>query len=100
MVTLWSDPTNDKAFQRALKQERILSVHQTLVGSRKDFGEVGFVKAAGVTYLEFDKSLKEFAGRRVVGIDYSLLKQPPEPGEPAAAPKPKKPSATANPLPN
>src|SRR5690606_28868845 len=45
--------------------------------------------------LEFEKSLKEFAGRRVIGIDYSLLEQPPEPAEPATAPKPKKPSATA-----
>src|SRR5690349_21705527 len=75
IVTLWQDPNKDKNFQRALREERIISVHQTVVGSRKDFAEVGFVKGAGITYLEFEKPLTAFAGRRIVGIDYALLEE-------------------------
>ena len=76
VVTLWTDPKDDKGFQRALRDERIMSVHQPAVGSKKDFGEIGFVRGPNVSYLHFPKSLRRYEGRRIVGVDYALLEQP------------------------
>ncbi len=41
--------------------------------SGTDFGVVGFKERKGATYLAFPKSLKQFADKRVVGIDWALL---------------------------
>ena len=91
VLTLWSDPERDKDFQRALRADRIMSVHQTVVGSKKDFGQVGFLKGPSMTYLLFPKSIARYAGRRVVGIDYALLRAPAHPVRIAeAAQKPRK----------
>lgn len=73
IVTLWQEPKKNPAFQRAQREQRVMSVHQTVTSTKKDFGEVGYVAGANITYLVFPKSLKAFAGRRIVGIDYSLL---------------------------
>src|SRR3954469_10731609 len=40
--TLWLDPESDADFQRALKHSRIMSVHQETVGSKADYGEIGY----------------------------------------------------------
>lgn len=74
--TLWMEPKDDPVFQRALKAHRVLSVHQETVGTKADYGEVGFNGVKG-ELLIFPKSLRRFAGRRVVGVKYDLL-QPPE----------------------
>ena len=73
VLALWSDPRNDKEFQRAVRAHRVMTVHQTIVGAKKDFAEIGFHSGANVAYWLFPKSLEEFAGRRIVGIDYDLL---------------------------
>ena len=39
----------------------------------RDFGVVDFKESKGATYLVFPKSLKRFAGKRIVGIDWALL---------------------------
>lgn len=76
VVTLWQDPKDDKEFQRALRSERVMTVHQTVVGSKADFAEVGFAKSPGAVYLIFPKSLAAFRERRVIGIDYERLATP------------------------
>jgi len=38
-----------------------------------DFGIVGFKQRKGATYLVFPKSLKRFADKRIVGIDWTLV---------------------------
>ena len=43
--------------------------------SGTDFGIVGFKERRGARYLIFPKSLKEFADRRVVGIDWTLVSE-------------------------
>ena len=63
----------DPVFQKALKNHRVLSVHQELVGTKKDHGLVGFSEGPHAQYLIFPKSLRRFADRRVIGIDYELL---------------------------
>src|SRR5207248_905493 len=90
--TLWTAPEKDRHFQSALKGERVMTVHQENVGGKKDFGEVGFKKEG--SFLVFPKSLKRFAGARIIGIKYDLLEQTE--GAPSSKPKeqpPKKPKA-------
>jgi cytosine deaminase len=92
VLTLWSDPRNDKEFQRAVRAHRVITVHQTVVGAKKDFGEVGFHPGANVAYWLFPKSLEEFEGRRIVGIDYDLLPREVETGTASAKKKSAKPA--------
>ena len=67
-----------------------MSVRQAVTGTKKDFGEVGYLTGTNITYLVFPKSLKAFADRRIVGIDYALLPQPePSSGEKQPATKPR-----------
>jgi hypothetical protein len=42
--------------------------------SGREFGCVGFLERKGALYLEFPKSLKRFADRRIVGIKWELVK--------------------------
>jgi hypothetical protein len=78
---LWTDPKKDTEFQRALKQNRVMTVHQETVGAKADYGTVGFDKKKTGELLLFPKSLKRFEGKKVVGVKYDLLEKP------AAAPK-------------
>lgn len=90
IVTLWQEPKKNPAFQRAQRENRVMSVHQSVTGTKKDFGEVGYLTGANISYLVFPKSLKAFADRRIVGIDYSLLPQlEPFAGEEKPAKKPR-----------
>jgi hypothetical protein len=77
---LWASPKKDRVFQRAVKEQRVLTVHQENVGTRKDYGRVGFHEEPHAQYLVFPKTLREFSDRRVIGIDYGLLAQESRPG--------------------
>lgn len=74
--TLWTDPKKDKEFQRALKAHRVMTVHQETVGTKSDYGEVGFTGDKNASLLMFPKSLAPFDGKRVIGIKYDLLDSP------------------------
>jgi hypothetical protein len=76
LYTPWMDPKRDPKFQSAWRENRVLSVRQPLTGNKKDFGEVGFTTDRNVAYLIFPKKLDAFAGRRIVGIQYSLVATP------------------------
>lgn len=107
--TLWTAAEDDREFQTALKEHRVLTVHQETVGSRKDYGEVGFTQDRTGNFLIFPKSLKTFEGRRVVGVKYDLIEPEKKPmgrkavktaaAKPAkkAAEKPRKPVTPAAP---
>jgi hypothetical protein len=43
--------------------------------SGKDFGIVGFKERKGARYLVFPKSLKHFTDKRVIGIDWTLVRE-------------------------
>ncbi len=43
--------------------------------SGTDFGIVGFKQRKGATYLLFPKSLKHFAEKRIIGIDWALVRE-------------------------
>lgn len=69
----WVDPTRDKTLKRALSERRVMTLHQELHGGKKDFGSVGFLKDRHAQLLVFPKSLRRFADRKVIAIDYSLI---------------------------
>jgi len=66
-------PENDKALQHAIRTHRVMTIHQQPFGPKADYGTVGFELGSSSQYLIFPRSISEFAGLRVVGIDYGLL---------------------------
>ena len=44
MATLWVDPEKDQEFMRIVKADRVVTVCQHNIGTKKDFGLVGFSK--------------------------------------------------------
>lgn len=93
-ATLWTKPTKDQAFMKAVKQNRVLTVVQAPHHSHKDHGEIGFHEQPLAMYLVFPKALPRAADAQVIGLKYELLEEPPvshpvRPVEPARpAPKP------------
>jgi len=71
VYTLWEKPTADRRFQAQLKNSRVMTVQKSQSGT--DFGIIGFKERKGARYLVFPKSLKKFADKRVIGIDWTRL---------------------------
>jgi hypothetical protein len=71
--TLWQKPAAHRHLQAQIKKNRVMTILKS--ESRTDFGMVGFKEKKGTTYLVFPKSLKLFADRRVIGIDWSLVRE-------------------------
>jgi len=69
---LWQKPTADKNLQSQIKGNRMMTIQRSESGT--EFGIVGFKQAKGATYVVFPKSLKRFENRRVVGINWDLLR--------------------------
>jgi hypothetical protein len=74
---LLTDPAKDKTLQAAIKSNRVMTVHQESGSTKTDYGTVGFEEGASRQFLLFPKTLKPFAGKRVVGIKYDLLESTP-----------------------
>jgi len=72
VYTLWQKPKADRHLQSLLKNNRLMTILQSEAGS--DFGLVGFRETKGARYLAFPKSLKRFTDRRVVGINWDLVR--------------------------
>lgn len=97
--TLWGGLDSDAEFQRAVKARRVMTIRQANVGTKKDFGLVGFSQEGPAQFLVFPRSLKPFEGRRVIGINYDLFAPAPAPGaawkmKPVKAEKEKKPRSS------
>jgi hypothetical protein len=71
VYTLWLKPEADRRFQTLLKNHRVMTIQQTKTGT--DFGIADFCERKPATYLVFPKSLKRFAEKRIVGINWSLV---------------------------
>lgn len=84
--TQWLPLEKDEELKKAAEDERVLTVHLQNVGTKKDHGEIGLLKKGQRALLIFPKTLRRFAGKRVVGINYDLLRND-MPAEPPAAPK-------------
>jgi hypothetical protein len=64
-------PEKDASLQKAIEAHRVMVLHQPASGT--DYGTVGFEKSPKGQILVFPKSLKSFAGIRIVGVKYDLL---------------------------
>jgi len=73
IYTLWLKPAADSHFQSQVKNNRVMTVQKSESGT--DFGIAGFKERKGATYLVFPKSLKRFADKRIVGIDWARIRQ-------------------------
>jgi hypothetical protein len=73
VYTLWQKPSTDRHLQAELKKNRVMTILNTESGT--DFGIAGFKESKGATCLVFPKSLKQFVDKRVVGIDWTLVRE-------------------------
>jgi hypothetical protein len=73
VYTLWQKPAGDRHLQSQIKNNRVMTIQKSESGT--DFGLTGFKERKGATYLLFPKSLKRFADKRIVGIDWALVRQ-------------------------
>jgi len=73
VYTLWQKPAADRHLQSQIKNNRVMTIQKSESGT--DFGLAGFKERKGATYLLFPKSLKRFADKRIIGIDWALLRQ-------------------------
>jgi len=71
VYTLWKKPAADGRFQAQLKNNRVMTIQKSESGT--DFGIIGFKERKGARYLVFPKSLKQFANKRVIGIDWARI---------------------------
>ena len=71
VYTLWQKPSTDRHFQRLLKNHRVMTVQQSETGT--DFGIADYCERKGATYLAFPKSLRRYAEKRIVGINWDLV---------------------------
>jgi hypothetical protein len=72
VYTLWEKPAADRRFQAQLRNSRVMTVQKSESGT--DFGIIGFKERKGVRCLAFPKSLKRFADKRVIGIDWARVR--------------------------
>ena len=70
--TLWQKPSADRHLQSQIKHNRVMTIQRSESGT--EFGIVGFKQAQRARYLIFPKSLKRFENKRVVGINWDLLR--------------------------
>ena len=73
VYTLWQTPKADRRFQAQVKNNRVMTVQKSESGT--DFGIASFKERKGATYLVFPKSLKRFADKRIIGIDWALVRR-------------------------
>ena len=72
VYTLWQKPAQDRHLQSEIKNNRVMTIQRSNAGS--EFGIVRFKEQKGAIYLIFPKSLKRFENRRIVGINWDLVK--------------------------
>lgn len=73
VYTLWQKPSADRHLQSQIKNNRMMTILKSESGT--DFGIVGFKESKEARYLVFPKSLKRFSERRIVGIDWALVRE-------------------------
>ena len=73
VYTLWQKPSADRHLQSQIKNCRVMTILKSESGT--DFGIVGFKETREARYLIFPKSLKRFAEKRIIGIDWALVRE-------------------------
>ena len=78
VYTQWIPAEKDLPLQAAIGAHKVMTIHVQTVGARKDHGEIGYLEGGQRVLLVFPRSLARFQERKVVGIDYDLLRKEPE----------------------
>jgi hypothetical protein len=73
VYTLWQKPSADRHLQAQIEKSRVMTILKSESGT--DFGIVGFKETREARYLIFSKSLKRFTEKRIVGIDWALVRE-------------------------
>ena len=73
VYTLWQKPSADRHLQAQIKKNRVMTILKSESGT--DFGIAGFKESKDARYLIFPKSLKPFADKRIIGIDWALVRE-------------------------
>jgi len=73
VYTLWQKPSTDRHLQSQLKNNRVMTILKSESGT--DFGIIGLNESKDARYLIFPKSLKRFANKRIVGIDWEHVRE-------------------------
>ena len=73
VYTLWQKPSVDRRLQSQIKNNRVMTIQRSESGT--DFGIAGFKEEKGASYLVFPKSLRRFADKRIVRIDWALVRE-------------------------
>jgi hypothetical protein len=73
VYTLWQKPSADRHLQAQIKKSRAMTILKSESGT--DFGIVTFKESREARYLIFPKSLKSFAEKRIIGIDWALVRE-------------------------
>jgi hypothetical protein len=73
VYTVWQKPSADHHLQAQIKKTRVMTILKSESGT--DFGIVGFKESKEARYLIFPKSVKRFAEKRIVGIDWALVRE-------------------------
>ena len=71
VYTLWQKPSADRPLQAQIKKNRVMTILKGESGT--DFGIASFKESKDARYLIFPKSLKLFADKRIIGIDWALV---------------------------
>jgi hypothetical protein len=73
VYTLWQKPLADRHLQAQIKKNRVVTILRSESGT--DFGIASFKESEDARYLIFPKSLKRFAEKRIIGIDWTLARE-------------------------
>ena len=73
VYTVWQKPSADRHLQSQIKRTRLMTILQSESGT--DFGIVGFKESREARYLIFPKSLKRSVEKRIIGIDWALVRE-------------------------
>jgi hypothetical protein len=73
VYTLWQKPSADRHLQSQMKNNRVMTILKSDSGT--DFGVIGLKESKESRYLIFPKSLKRFADKRIIGIDWTLVRE-------------------------
>jgi hypothetical protein len=73
LLSLWTNPAADKNFKKAVVANRVATLKQINVGTKKDFGTVGFEKVKRASFLLFPKEIPYASGTKIIGVKYDLM---------------------------
>ena len=73
VYVLWQKPSADRHLQAQIKKNRVMTILKGESGT--DFGIASFKESKDARYLIFPKPPRPFADKRIIGIDWALVRE-------------------------